>query len=36
MNTQITLDSYTQATITYNGNSIDAINCTIDAICYKT
>ena len=35
-NTQITLDSYTPSTITYNGSSIEATNCTIEAICYKT
>ena len=36
MNTQITLDSSFPSTITYNGNSIDVTNCTIEAICYKT
>ena len=36
MNTTITLDSSFPSTITYNGNSIDVTNCTIEAICYKT
>ena len=36
INTAIILDSSFPSTITYNGNSIDATNCTIEAICYKT
>ena len=36
VNTEITLDSYTPSTITYDGNSIGTTNCTIEAICYKT
>lgn len=36
VNTQITLDSYTPSTIIYNGSSVEATDCTIEAICYKT
>lgn len=36
LNNTITLDSYTPSTITYNGSSVEATNCTIEAICYKT
>lgn len=39
LNTSIYLDSYDEyngAYITYDGSSVSASNCSIDAICYKT
>lgn len=36
VNTAIILDSSFPSTISYNGSSVDATNCTIEAICYKT
>lgn len=39
INTQIRLDSYDNyngSSITYDGSNVNASDCTIDAICYKT
>ena len=40
LNTEIRLDSfdnsYNGSSITYDGSNVNSINCTIEAICYKT